>query len=959
MPAIILLNKPDHLLPQVVDFLTEEWQGGLLDLSDTIFVLPTQESQRRLHEALVRTTAGRGAALLPPQWMLPMQLLEGNRTNFVPVSLEQILWMQMVIGMTPEESHLLFPRKTPRFDPSSATDFAASIHKLRGELAQAGMRLGEAAAKQGQDLRWKALASLESRYLEELSKLGFTDRISSQLEGIEHPELPPQIRHLVIAGTPDLPKVYESHIPAIEHQGIRVTVLIYDPQCMGRLFFDSLGRPNDRWSKLPIPIESESIHLCGDQSETTELASLLVEASGGKGTFCAIGVASTELAQLLEDALQTLKLPVFNPAGQALDSVPIGSLLHRLSHQFEEDSFQSFLQLLRHPDILRWLSLDPVRDLEALDALHEYLILSSLDDLLNRWPEHPIPRITIPETLQASLILVQQLLSSLRSGHGTAPLLEGLSRIYRSTDLTQTPGGKESVERIGLWAQGAEEMMLAKRTTDLLILLLSHLKSGIHTGEKQSHAIELPGWLELLWEDAPHLLIVGMNDGLIPETHRNDPFLHERLRCEWGLACDHSRLCRDSYLILSMMATRSEAVCGKENKGTKTGRIDFLFSRQDEAGAILKPSRLLLRPKTENELPALVQELFREVPPRPGEQWRSAWALKPERKVAPTTLSASSIKDYLACPTRFYLKHVLKLRKESFGAEEANGAVFGVLLHDTLRTFGTDPQLKNLHERHQIESALLSIWKDLFTSRFGSNLSLPLFYQLEAGVRRLRGAARAQSELRAQGWEIMACERSFNDFPISITGTSFLLRGQIDRIDRRVTAQGTEWRILDYKSSEQSKFPYQQHIQSVKKSECETRFAGYECVSIRDKQHRWIDLQLPLYKIVLSAELASGQSSYLHLDEITPGPVEVGYLSLPAKISATEFLPFVELDDLSTSAHDCLLGILQAIHEGIFWPPRQPKYDDFQGLFFDHLEAEARSGQQTLDPENLMPGGGA
>ena len=944
MPSLIFLDQTDYLPTQVVDFLTKDWNGDLLDLSEWMIVLPTQEARRRLHESLVRKTLDRGATLLPPVWILPMQLLDGGRSDLPPASLEQLLWMQSVIGMTSEEARQLFPRKSPGFDPAGATGFANSIRKLRGELAQAGISLGEMGAAREEDHRWKALVSLESRYLKEMAGYGYTDRITAQLQGIKNHGLPAQIRHLMIAGIPDLPGVYESAIPAIEQLGIPVTILSYDPLRYGASFFDSLGRPNDRWNKIPIPIEREVIHLCVDQTEAAERASLLAQASGGKGIFCAIAVTTTELARPIEDALTALKLPVFNPAGKNLDSLRIGSLLRHFSHQLQEDTFQSCLQLIRHPDTIQWLALDPVQDLRTLDELQAHLIPSSLDDLLHRWPENQISRINISESLQPALRLLQQLLSTMRTGHGSAPILRSLGTIYSGTDLTQIPGGKESVETIRTWVQDAGEMPVTMRSADVLSLLPSHLQSGIFTYEKPSDAIELPGWLELLWEDAPHLLIVGMNDGFVPETRQEDPFLNEKLRMKWGLASDHSRLRRDGYLLLSLMAARA-----------KRGRIDLLLSRQDEAGSVLKPSRLLLRPKSENELPVLVEELFRELPLVPGEQWHATWALKPERKPAPTTLSASSVRDYLTCPTRFYLKQVLKMRKESFESEEANGAIFGVLLHDALRRFGTNPDLKNLRDEHQIESALVALWKGIFEDRFGTNLSFPLLYQLEAGIRRLRGAARVQSELRAQEWEIIVCERSFNAFPVSIAGASMMLRGQIDRIDRRLTPQGTEWRILDYKSNELTKPPYQQHIQALKKSEAATQFADYECLMINNKQHRWIDLQLPLYQMVLNAELALGCSSHLNLDEITPGPVEIGYLSLPAKISAAAFLPFVEIDALSSSAHTCLRGVLQSIHDGIFWPPRQPKYDDFQDLFFDHLEANARSGQQTLDPANLTP----
>ena len=434
-----------------------------------------------------------------------------------------------------------------------------------------------------------------------------------------------------------------------------------------------------------------------------------------------------------------------------------------------------------------------------------------------------------------------------------------------------------------------------------------------------------------------------MNDGLVPELREGDPFLHEKLRVEWGLSSDAGRLRRDGYLLLCIMGTRE----------MNRGRIDLLLARQDDEGGVLKPSRLLLRCAEDVELPRRVQELFRELPPRPSEKWQAAWALKPERKIPPLTLSASALRDYLACPARFYLKHVLRLRSEKFGAEEADAPTFGILLHETLRDFGNDPKLRNLHASEQIEAAMVRIWKQHFDARYGTETSFPLIYQREAGIRRLRGAALAQAALRREGWEILASERDFKDFRFA----GMRLRGQIDRIDRRITATGTEWRVLDYKSSEVVKNPNEQHYRPLGKRDDPLTLPAYERFELNDKAYRWIDLQLPLYRMVLLSDMESGHSSHLKIDDLAKGSVEAGYLILPAKISETKFQPFTGIEQHEESASDCLSGILGAIHQGNFWPPRQPKYEDFGDLLFDHLEAEPTSGQQTLDPENLIPCG--
>ena len=134
---------------------------------------------------------------------------------------------------------------------------------------------------------------------------------------------------------------------------------------------------------------------------------------------------------------------------------------------------------------------------------------------------------------------------------------------------------RESADRILEWFEGGKSQMNEISSSELLVLLAVDLGSGICTSEKRPDSVELPGWLELLWEDAPHLIVTGMNDGLVPEMRQGDPFLNEKLRNQWNLPSDNSRLKRDSYLMLSIMAARPEP----------TGRIDLLLARHDSGGS--------------------------------------------------------------------------------------------------------------------------------------------------------------------------------------------------------------------------------------------------------------------------------------------------------------------------------------------------------------------------------------
>ncbi|MEI6377976.1 MAG: hypothetical protein WCO97_12345, partial [bacterium] len=116
--------------------------------------------------------------------------------------------------------------------------------------------------------------------------------------------------------------------------------------------------------------------------------------------------------------------------------------------------------------------------------------------------------------------------------------------------------------------------------------------------------------------------------------------------------------------------------------------------------------------------------------------------------------------------------------------------------------------------------------------------------------------------------------------------------------------------------------------------------------------HRWIDLQLPIYALVAKA-VREGDLSIERLPKID-GEVESAYFQMPADETGTGIAIFSEFEGWEASALECLYGVSRSIQEGLFWPPRDPKYDNFEGLFFDHLMEESAS-LRTINPEPLVP----
>ncbi len=967
MPEITFLNKRTSLLAQTTEELTRGWNGGLLDLSSTLVVLPTKGARRRLHESLAML-AGK-ECLLPPSWSLPMQLLEQGAVNPAPAPVEQLCWIKVLKGASKQDLRGLFPgRPVPVMDTAQAAELGARIASLRNDLAGAGLSLEEASSRVGRDQegreepRWATLRALEKEFVAELGNAGFHDRIGAQLRGMNKPCLPEGVTRVVIAGVPDLPPAYEQAIPALLASGVSVTVMVHDPESKGAEWFDECGRPSREWALKSIDLPDDRIHACADEEAMAESVAALCRASGGTYGTTAIGATSTELAAHLHDSMEERGLQTYNPAGHPLDITAIGRLLKMTLRCLEEGDFRSELGLIRHADVQAWIRQSGVpfggRQLERLDQVQREVIPATLEDLLARWPTEPHSdpdrekkRQEEDSRLKEAIVRLRKLLEPLAAGTGGLPVMAYLAEIYRPLSIDAMPGAAEAATKVREWILASRHLTVSLPSREVITLLLGVLSTGAFTGEKPEDAMEVQGWLELLWDDAPHLVIAGMNDGLVPEVRPVDPFLPEKSREGLGIPRNELRFVRDCYLIHALTASRPEP----------HGRVDFLLSRHDGDGSFLKPSRLLLKCRDE-DLPGRVKMLFRNAERRPGSAWRPSWSLKAGKVPSPDHVSASSVREYLACPSRFFFKKLAKLEKQEFGIEEVEATAFGDLLHKTLQRFGSDPALRDLIEEKEIGDRLEKLWRGIFRGKFGSDLSLSLVYQQEIGVRRLRRAAEVQARERRNGWKIFACELEFEGFrPNGFDGAMMPLplTGRIDRVDFRETPEGTQWRIIDYKSGEKAEPPEKTHYKAISKLDDESLYKPHEMMTLTKKtsarqgggvkhyQARWIDLQLPIY--VLLGEAIRDGSHIMKDLPIKGGSISSGYFLLPSNLDETNVKTFGGFDGWQKSAAECLAGVSKAISEGVFWPPRRPKYDDFEHLFFDRINPAVVS-QRTVDP---------
>ncbi|MFM7846879.1 MAG: PD-(D/E)XK nuclease family protein, partial [Planctomycetota bacterium] len=224
-------------------------------------------------------------------------------------------------------------------------------------------------------------------------------------------------------------------------------------------------------------------------------------------------------------------------------------------------------------------------------------------------------------------------------------------------------------------------------------------------------AIELLGWLELALDDAPALIIVGLNDGVVPESVNADPFLPNRLRTQLKLDDNARRFARDAYALSVLVATRTElqVIVGRhdlEGNPLAPSRLLFACDRRQIAERMLRwcsgeddaTSIANATTKTADTLQARSNFPI----PMPTDV---ADRLPRKRNREQLELNVTDFKRYQDCPYRFFLERWGGLQVIGDDIEELDGRGFGILAHEVLERFGASP-CRDSDNVEQIESFL-------------------------------------------------------------------------------------------------------------------------------------------------------------------------------------------------------------------------------------------------------------
>ena len=909
------------MLPAAAQWLSDQFaQAHTWDLSAVTVVVPGRRAARRLLELLVQHAAGR--TFFPPTLAtlgsLPDRLVQPD----TPVASElqsQLARVQVLRAASTTTLAALAGEPPEPGDLLAWWKLAGELGALGSELAAAGLRIGDIprrAEEVGFDLRhlerFEALADIDQTCEASLEAAGLVDRQLARLQAVESRRCA-AAGPIVLVATVDLPPLTRQMLRIVGETS-PVASLVHAPSTDAE-GFDDLGSMHVAyWRDRHVDIPDQAIHFVdrpADQAQ--QVVRLVAEQASATPDLAAdhitVGLGDEAMAGLIRRTLALADVPArFGPGEPLVKSRP-ATLLDALGRFAAGRRLDDFASLLRHPDIEHHLARSCQHN-GASEAWQTLLDTYATEHLQARLDGHWLGSSRRQAALKAVWDAVTALLpvdpaDTRPLTRWSEPILQALRHVYGDEQVGRhDPDQHALAESLSALADALREQasvddeafgLPPMSVAQAVGITLDRLESARLPEIEGRSAVELVGYLELQLDDAPHLIVTAMNEGDVPARPHVDPLLPDSLRGKLGLTDSTRRFARDLMMLCAIIHSRPQ--------------VALIAGRRSTDGDPLAPSRLLLA-CDQDRLATRVADFYSDQSPpgapmllTPGDEDR--FLIPPPLMEEPPLdrLSVTAFRDYIACPYRFYLKHVRRLEGIDDAAVEMDALVFGSLAHDVMQAFGESDCAESSDAGHV--AAFLSDTLDQFVAdRFGRDNRPAVRVQIEQLRQRLLALAPHQAALAQEGWRILSDRAEQRlETTLTIDDEPFTLVGRVDRIDHH---PDLGYRILDYKTSNVGQKPERTHRRRIK------------------GQPTWVDLQLPLYRTLCEPLGVCGQ-------------VEVGYINLPKKLAETGVAVAEWKQDDFDEAIAERDRIIRAIRARVFWPPEDPPTypDDFVGLCAD------------------------
>ncbi len=896
----VFLGWDQSLLRTTAEWL---WQHRS-SLPDSIVVVPTSQAGRRLRGELADMADRHGTAIFGLRVVTPAFFLQLDDSSVADDSVEWLAWIDVLENITDWTKYAAAFPHPPEMEGMVA--FARSLAALRRNLQEAGLLIRDAARplmSGGDTERWTALSLLEEMVERTLRDWGYVSRNQALRDvstGKTHISSVKEAKTIVLAGITEASEVawrqWESH-----HDCVLLLGTHQEQEAM----FDHRGIPLASWLDISSPFPGRQ-GMPGSVSVAASGRSLSHQCVAH---LAELGVSSKDLALVSCDSDLDEEL--------AVAFAQQGWVIHRpgktMQGPHSGEWLKHWVSLIKDPDLGALARMVPMPETSCLTSVPAKELSAALAEMRDQWlvrSAEDVERLaTIAmERKPIGMDVLRKALAELHTWRNRflhssfASALRDLMEALVSAGFLDGTVACERMELFDTWEKLRRKV---QRPNDFWLELLCSDWPQPQAENPEQRVIDLQGWLEAGFEDSSHLVLCGMSDGSVPSSPGSDPWLGESARKILHLVTSASRAARDAYLFHCLCACRAA-----------TGRVDVFLSKTASDGSVRRPSRILLQAQGA-ELAERVRHVFAHVEQQTTDlTWQAdwQWQIPGDATIGKTTplgksISVTALRDYLACPFRFYLKHAVKLQTREPERGEWNARNFGDIMHLVLENWGKNAEARTLDDPIALTDWLHTELEKLVRRNYGENPAIAIVIQQAALAHRLGWFAEKQCLHFRAGWRLQNVE-----VPFSLEIGHWTIRGKIDRIDLH-EATGA-WHLWDYKSGNLRGGIIGEHSKKWRnQGSCPAHLADESRLFQPDGKSFWTNLQLPLYAA----------------SKVTEHHPEIGYVVMGESESNIKFDPWVNYDEtLTQSALSCAEMILEMIDSRKFWPPTEkPKYDDY------------------------------
>ena len=312
--------------------------------------------------------------------------------------------------------------------------------------------------------------------------------------------------------------------------------------------------------------------------------------------------------------------------------------------------------------------------------------------------------------------------------------------------------------------------------------------------------MQIMGLMETRMLDFKNLILLSVNEGIIPKSGHVASFIPYNLRLGFGLPTPEHQDALFAYYFYRLLqrAKQVKLLYTDSTRGMNSGEMSrFLYQMKYESGLPIQETHFQNNISM-LDIPVITIPKTQEI------------LLQLERYTQPDErgLSPSALNTYIECRLKFYFKYVAKIKEKDEVAEELDNRLLGTIFHEstqslyfTLRNgYVTVERLDNLLRNDSlIEEHIRQSYAHVYDSAISHILANGTNELVLAVVKKYVKKV-FEYDKSLCPFQLISMEQTYR-MPFSIHdgqghGRTVYLEGNIDRIDR--TRQGT--RVIDYKT---------------------------------------------------------------------------------------------------------------------------------------------------------------